>query len=317
MITPLPSASRPRYPQPAHPAPPPGRLVDVGGYRLHLLALGAGAPTVVLDAGMWDFSLSWSLVQRAVAPSATVVAYDRAGYGWSDPGPRPRTSRQFAVELQRLLANAGLRGPFILVGQSLGGINVRVYADLFPEEVAGLVLVDPGHPQQWQRLPPQAYQLQRANVVVMRVLGLLARLGVLPLLGRVLRPPALGGRLPADVQPLYQAAYHARYFATAAAEFEALAASFAQAPARSLGDLPLQVLTAGQPLDGSMVGLPRDFPMAAMNQAWAAMHGELAALSRRGEHTVVAGSGHALHLAAPEVVVAAIRRVLAEAVLSR
>src|SRR5205085_2610511 len=125
--------------------PPPGRLVEAGGHRLHLNVMGRGRPVVVLEAGAGSFSFEWSLVQPEVAKFTQVVAYDRAGYAWSDPGPKPRTMRQIAWELHTALENAGLEGPTVLVGASLGGLTARVYADQYPKEVVGMVFVDSTH----------------------------------------------------------------------------------------------------------------------------------------------------------------------------
>lgn len=122
--------------------PPPGNLVDIGGYRLHLFCEGAGSPTVVLSAGAGDFSVDWALVRPTISKLARVCSYDRAGEAWSDAGPVPRTLRQEAYELHLALNKAGEHGPYILVGHSLGGLTMRIYAERFPDEVAGVVLVD-------------------------------------------------------------------------------------------------------------------------------------------------------------------------------
>jgi pimeloyl-ACP methyl ester carboxylesterase len=136
--------------------PLPGQLVDVGGYRLHLQCRGTahpGSPTVILEAGAGLASPSWAWVQSAVATTTRVCAYDRAGLGWSDPGPTPRDARQVAHELHTLLERAAIAGPYVLVGHSLGGMYVRVYAAQYPDEVVGLVLVDASHPDQLTRAP--------------------------------------------------------------------------------------------------------------------------------------------------------------------
>jgi pimeloyl-ACP methyl ester carboxylesterase len=125
---------------------PPGKLVDIGGYRIHLLCTGptsAGKPTVVLSAGGGDFATDWSLVQRPLSDSLRVCSYDRPGYGWSEPGPYPRTFRQEAFEVRRILELAGERPPYLLVGHSIGAFVVRTFARNFREQVSGLVLVGP------------------------------------------------------------------------------------------------------------------------------------------------------------------------------
>ena len=132
--------------------PPPGRLVDIGGYRLHLNCQGkrlSGDPTIVAEAGAYGNSLTWSRIQPELARYGQVCIYDRAGLGWSDPGPGPQTGRQIAFEPHTLLQRAGIKGPFVLVGHSLGGLYVRLYASQYPEDVAGVVLVDSVHEDQY------------------------------------------------------------------------------------------------------------------------------------------------------------------------
>src|SRR5512134_3773763 len=123
--------------------PPPGQLVDVGGYRLHLNCTGSGSPTVVIDTGWGDASAGWGWVQPEVAKTTRICTYDRAGMGWSEVSPEPRTAREFAKELHTLLEKANEPGPYVLVGHSMGGYTMRVYAHDYPEDVAGLVLIDP------------------------------------------------------------------------------------------------------------------------------------------------------------------------------
>src|SRR5947207_6821784 len=138
------------------PFPAPGRLVDVGGWRLHLNCTGdarPAQPTVILETGVGDFSVEWSLVQPGVARFARVCSYDRAGDGWSDIGPHPRTFRQIVYELHTLLDKAGVKPPFVLVGHSYGGWLVRLYASTYPAEVAGMVLVEAGADNPLRMLP--------------------------------------------------------------------------------------------------------------------------------------------------------------------
>ena len=132
--------------------------MDAGGHKLHLLIMGEerGGPTVVLEAGGMATSPQWALIQPGIADFARVVSYDRAGLGWSEPGPKPRDARTIARELHLALRSAGLPGPYVLVGASLGGPYAAVFADSYRDETAGLVLVDSVHPDQLQRLPPEA-----------------------------------------------------------------------------------------------------------------------------------------------------------------
>jgi pimeloyl-ACP methyl ester carboxylesterase len=131
--------------------PPPGQLVEVGGYRLHLYCTGEGGPTVILEALFPGTVSNWAWIQPEIARGTRVCSYDRAGLGWSDRGPEPRDARHHAQELHTLLANANVPGPYVLVGHSLGGLTVRMFAELYPDEVAGMVLVEATNPDAWKR----------------------------------------------------------------------------------------------------------------------------------------------------------------------
>jgi pimeloyl-ACP methyl ester carboxylesterase len=131
--------------------PPPGELVDVSGHSLHLNCVGEGSPTVILESGSGANSTAWANIQPEAADNTRVCAYDRAGTGWSEPGPGPGDPQQIAGELHTLLGNAGIDGPYILVGHSFGGLYVRMYAYQYPNEVEGMVLVDSSHPEQSRR----------------------------------------------------------------------------------------------------------------------------------------------------------------------
>src|SRR5687768_3655967 len=122
--------------------PPPGRLVDVGGHRLHIWCTGAGTPEVILETGLGGSSVDWGFVQPQVARFTRVCSYDRAGLGYSDPGPSPRTARRIARELHALLDRSGITEPLVLAGASSGGLSMRVFATEHPERARGLVLID-------------------------------------------------------------------------------------------------------------------------------------------------------------------------------
>jgi pimeloyl-ACP methyl ester carboxylesterase len=125
---------------------PPGTFADLGTHRLYYRCVGRGHPLVIIDSGIGGAAVEWTEIQARVASSATVCAYDRAGYGWSDPGPSPRTTKRAVAELRRVLKSANLAPPYILVGHSFGGFNVRYFAAKHPQEVSGMVLIESSYP---------------------------------------------------------------------------------------------------------------------------------------------------------------------------
>jgi pimeloyl-ACP methyl ester carboxylesterase len=133
---------------------PPGQIIDLGTHRLHIVCMGQGTPTVVFEAGGGDTSDIWHLVQPQVAKFTCACSYDRASIGWSEPGPRPRTSLQIVQELRSLLTGAGKEGPYVLVAHSYGGMHTQLFARLHPQEVVGMVLVDSIHEDHYDRVPP-------------------------------------------------------------------------------------------------------------------------------------------------------------------
>lgn len=158
--------------------PPSGQMIDIGERRLHLNIMGQGnpGPTVILEAGMGSFSSNWAWVQRELAKTHQVVAYDRAGLGWSDRGEKPLDAAKSARDLHTALQAAGIQAPYVLAGHSYGGLVVRMFADLYPDEVVGIALVDASHPDQWIHFPASR---EGGNIAIgNRITALLARLGV-------------------------------------------------------------------------------------------------------------------------------------------
>jgi pimeloyl-ACP methyl ester carboxylesterase len=257
--------------------PPPGRLVDVGGYRLHLAVTGdeSARPTVILDSGMVSFSSNWAWVQPELAKVTRVVAYDRAGLGWSDPGPRPRDAGQCAKELYAALQDLGITGPFVLAGHSYGGLTVRAFAALYPDEVAGMVLVDGSHPDQWVRFGVSSKVLGYGN----RVSSVVARFGLFRVMDAEYRLLADGLPPRAYVELM---AFGRTPRALSTAGNAALAWDDRTRPqvnaAPGLGDLPLIVL--------SVTSQPR------MADKLTAMQAELPALSSQSQHITVEGAYH-------------------------
>jgi pimeloyl-ACP methyl ester carboxylesterase len=276
--------------------PRPGRLVDVGGYRLHIQCIGTGSPTVVLDAGLGGMSLDWSLVQTEMAATAQVCSYDRAGLGWSDSGPLPRSPERIAHELHTLLTNAGIDGPYVLVGHSLAGKNVRLFAAMYPDQVAGIVLVDARSEYVDARTSSaEAQSFQQRMATQNSVYGAARALGLIRLFGAGLfSPPAMPSQartamalFGTDRQALETISAEALERATDDAQLQS---------APSLGDRPLMVLAAEE----NMTATPN----------WAEAQLRLAGLSTQGHLIVAAGSGHYVHWDQPALVIDAVRQVV-------
>jgi len=161
--------------------PPPGRLIDIGTHRLHLYETGSGqgGPTIVLESGLMSTNLSWTELQRDLEQSFRVVSYDRAGLGWSDLGPMPRTAERIVEELHQLLEKANIPTPYVLVGHSFGGLTMQLFAARYPQTVAGMVLVDAVAPVEWNPPSEQDRKLSGIGAKVCRRSAVLARLGIL------------------------------------------------------------------------------------------------------------------------------------------
>jgi pimeloyl-ACP methyl ester carboxylesterase len=266
--------------------PPPGRLVDVGGHRLHLWCTGAGVPAVILENGLGGSSAVWGFVQPEVARFTRVCSYDRAGMGYSDAGPSPRTARRMASELAELVDRSGLDGRVVLVAASSGGFNVRVLASDHPDRVAGLVLVDASHEDQVHEVPRLA-----------RFVPLLSSVGILRLFG-VSFGLSLES-LPPSTQRFARATrFRAAGYQAAADEIMHIrqSASEVRASRRKL-TIPVVVVTGARGADATWRDLQRD----------------QVTLSERGCQIIAEQSGHVVAIDQPQVVVDGIRTMVAAA----
>ncbi|HYV76429.1 MAG TPA: alpha/beta hydrolase [Candidatus Binatia bacterium] len=302
--------------------PPPGRLVRVNARRMHIHVTGKGTPAVVFESGMGASCLSWTLVQPHVAQFTRAISYDRAGHGWSDPAHEPRTAQQIAQELHTLLDAIGLPGPYVLVGHSFGGYVNRAFANMYRNEVVGMVLVDSVHPAEWEHPTPEQLRMIEVGLRYAWIAAWLARLGFVRFcLARLARgSPRLGQaaastfgadtaaavqriageirKLPAPILPIVRALWsQPKNFMSLGRHVAALPVSAAQAAAvSSLGNLPLVVLSTDH--------------HAASYTDW---QRDLARLSSRGRHLVVSNSGHWIHLDHPERVTQVISEVVTAA----
>ncbi len=298
-------------------------MLDAGGYCLHIWEMGCGSPAVIFDAALGASCLSWLLVQPEVARFARAVTYDRAGLGWSDLGPEPRTARHIAEELHTLLQTANLPPPYVLVGHSFGGFSAQLFASRFREEVAGLVLVDVPSPSEWVSPSPQDLRRLEIGARLARRGAWAARLGIARVVSWLVSSGARGmarmavslvdgGILrPADqdriLAPLHcvPKEYHPalKHLWTQPKFFSALASQMENLP-----ETAKQVLEAGVPPDLPLVVLTAASPSPSRLHEQV----ETARLSRRGRNMVASHSGHWIPLEEPELVIQAIREVIAE-----
>ncbi|QJE02771.1 alpha/beta hydrolase [Massilia forsythiae] len=297
----------------------PHQLVDIGGRKMNLYCSGQGATTVVFDAPSGEAGWNWFKVQPAVARRTRACVFDRAGLGFSDSAGRPNTAENVAQDLHKLLAGADVRPPYVLVGNSLGGANVQVYAYRYPTEVKGLVLVEPQHEDETSRLD----KASRGNLK--KVYAMVAQQNDYCLAAAVKgfragseewnncigNPaqsygPALGAAVTA-------ATTRAAYWRVNADEWHAIPDSDGQLRKlrRPFGDLPVIVLTRGvSPY--AVPGKPQSALNKAMEDENAAIHKETAALSTRGKQRVVADAGHVIHADKPQAVVDAVLEVVGQ-----
>ena len=300
---------------------PPGRLIDIGTHRLHLLESGStnSGPTILLEAGLMSTVLSWTGLQRELSRSYRVVSYDRAGLGWSDLGPMPRTAERIVEELQTLLDRAAIPGPYILVGHSFGGLTMPLFAASHPEKVAGIVLVDPVAPAEWNPPSDHDRKLTRIGAKVCRRSAIFARLGLLRLIAALLttrakKIAALLVRFLSRGTPGQAGTVSSPWFAALPENERAMAAvfwiqpKFALTIASQLENLALSASQAGQYPAFS------ERPVVILSARTAPEHRqkEHAAIARRlplGEHMLAGNSNHWIMQEDPTLVLQAIEKV--------
>jgi pimeloyl-ACP methyl ester carboxylesterase len=281
---------------------PPGQMVDIGGRRIHLLVTGndTGQPAIILEAGMASFSSNFAWVQNELAGTTRVVSYDRAGLGWSDPASEPHDAQQSARDLHAALQKAGIPGPYVVAGHSYGGMVVRAFADLYPDEVAGMVLIDASHPDQWAHIP--ASRDGQLNGRMNLITGFLARFGIVRLfhLGSA-EYAGLPEQAAAEMQAILARPQSWETSGRALLLWDDRSRSQIN-QARTLDSLPLAVLSVDQQ------------PVYA--EVLTGLQNELPALSTNSIHTTIEAATHENLVAKREnalLVAAAIRQVMESA----
>ena len=298
--------------------------MSIGTHRLHIRCDGDGGPTVIFDAALGGSSLSWSLVQPAIARLTRACTYDRAGFGWSDAGPLPRTASRIADELRDLLRVTAVPPPYVLVGHSYGGLVMRLYAARHPNDVAGFVLIEPAIPEEWTNPTDQQRALIARGVRLCRYGAAASRRGLAQLVSTLVRIGALraarllvglvsrGGlrredegilapiwKLPPEVRGVLREMWtQPKFFEALGSQIETIcesATAVMSAGPPDYDDLPLMVISSARSTERRL-------------QADSA----LARRSTRGRHILAAESGHWVPLDAPQVVVDAITAMIAE-----
>jgi pimeloyl-ACP methyl ester carboxylesterase len=259
--------------------PAPGQMIDVGGYKLHIYCTGpeTDQPTVILDHVGAGNCAEWGLVQSEIAKSTRVCAYDRAGFGWNEPSPKPRDVEQAVLELHALLQNANIHEPLVLVGHSFGAHVSRFYATRYPDQVAGLVLIDPGHVYGYPNIPAEINaEWRREDGLIERWGFVLARLGLfrlhVPSAGDLPEPQA-GAFLAHGASNKLWDTLNAVYHAFPQTAKQVLCEN------QTLGAMPVLVLSA-------------ELPVTPARQVWTDLNATLAKLSSNGVHRVIAGTHH-------------------------
>ena len=298
---------------------PPGKMVDLGGHKLHVHCSGSGAPAVVVENGLGDFSIDWALVQSRVAQFTRICTYDRGGYAWSDTGPKPRTFAQLNLELHDALGRLGERGPFVLVGHSYGGVVVRNFAKVYAGDVAGMVLVDAAHEglrvgvgggktirlgdgAKGAAIPSPREEIGTPEKPTVRAEDLPEELKTLDAMYQVLPAAEQKMHLWAQLQP---GVYDAENSETQWSE-EYFAKWLAAPQAGTLGAIPLIVLSRAE---GGYKDGEADVPAAQLERERKVGQAMLVTLSTNSRQ-VIAQSGHNMNLEAPDAVSAAIREVV-------
>jgi len=284
--------------------PPIGKLVDVGGYNIHLYTIGSGGPSVILDAGMGCNALGWSLVQPKVAEFTQVTAIDRAGNGWSDESPLERTSENIVLESRAALKKANIPAPYILVGHSFGGLNTQLWASLYPDEVLGVILVDSSHADQLEKIPMP--QMNHTAMMLASRLGIARLLSHLPMFkkGVAVFPEQIQKQLLSQLST----AKFMRSVLGEAAQTET-SCKHLRAVGSSFGDKPLIVISAAKGASAEGSGYSQE-QLDACLVHFKEFQKDLATKSTQGKLVIAEESDHMVTLNQPQIIVDSIKEMV-------
>ncbi|XOV81478.1 MAG: alpha/beta fold hydrolase [bacterium] len=289
--------------------PPPGELYTVNGLQVHLDCRGQGRPAIIMEAGLTFGSTSWGIVHDALAKQTQVCAYDRPGIDWSEQTDQPLSAQAVADRLHALLVQAGIEGPKVLLGMSAGGVFVREYFAKYPDHIAGMVLVDSSHEQQGSRLPALGSTSELSSTLALcswvQPLGLIRALGFMEdMLARYELQPARQQLLRANMNQNHTCAAMLRESEGFNREI------FDPQPPRSLGNLPLLVLSQGkEPEADNEFGLPLE-EARELAVIWDGLQTELTQLSSVGQRHIALQSGHVIQFEQPQIIIEKVSEML-------
>jgi pimeloyl-ACP methyl ester carboxylesterase len=291
--------------------PVQGRLIDIGGRHMQIDCRGSGSPIVVFESGLDTMgSLSWSAVHDAVAATTRACAYSRAGVMWSEPRPGKFAPEGEARDLHALLAAAGERPPYVMVGHSLGGPYIMNFTRLYPQDVAGLVFVDASHPDQVGRMAEAAGKKMEAGEGMLKTASALSWTGI----PRLVESHTDNPTFPAKAK-LAEDAYFSRSLSAAIDELDSLNATLSDAgQLRQLGDRPIVVLTATKPYPPAMLKAVQMTPEQGrrIQAVWKELHNEEASWSHHSRHELVPDATHYIQFDRPDIVITAVQEVVGD-----
>ncbi len=291
-------------------SPPPGELIEVNGRKIHIHCQGTGSPTVVFDSGLGFHSLDWHEIQEEISKITRTCSYDRPGYGWSEEAGQSRTSLDIVWELHELLGKAGEKPPYILVGHAFGGLNMRLFATLFPAEVEGLVLLDPSHEDMIAFFPVKVSN--PAQNLWSNLYLFLAKSGLHRILSRNFIEQKFP-KLPEDIKKVYQANHsEPKTLGAAYREDAGFIESLQQMREfnSGLGLIPVTVLTSGREKFAIPNITKKELDILHANVV--NMHQKLAKESTKGRQMTLEESGHFIHYDNPEKVIEVIKKMIKE-----